>query len=49
MAVKHTPSGIVHQGSKGSSTGCGVDTKKVSAHWQDVHSKITCDKNGCKN
>ena len=28
MAVKHSPSGVVHQGNKGSQTGCGFDTKK---------------------
>ncbi|ELU50238.1 hypothetical protein [Vibrio campbellii] len=49
MAVKHTPTGIVHKGKKGSTTGCGFDTKKESPHWSDSHSKITCDKNGCKN
>lgn len=28
MAVKHTPTGIIHQDSKGGKTGCGVDTRK---------------------
>ena len=49
MAVKHTPTGIVHKGRKGGATGCGFDTKKEASHWIDSHSKITCDKNGCKN
>jgi len=49
MAVRHNPTGVVHQGNKGSTTGCGVDTKKHSNHWVDSHQKITCDKNGCKN
>lgn len=49
MAVKHTPTGIVHQGTKGGTTGCGVDTKKHRDHWVQSSQKITCDKNGCKN
>jgi hypothetical protein len=49
MAVKHIPTGITHKGNKGDQTGCGFDTKKSSDHWVDSHSKITCDKNGCKN
>jgi len=49
MAVKHTPTGIVHKGNKGGQTGCGFDTKKEAPHWVDSHNKITCDKNGCKN
>ncbi len=49
MAVKHTPTGIVHKGTKGGHTGCGVDTKKNSEHWVSTSEKITCDKNGCKN
>jgi hypothetical protein len=49
MAVRHNPTGVVHQGNKGGTTGCGVDTKKNSPHWVDSHQKITCDKNGCKN
>jgi|TARA_R110002033_G_scaffold77671_1_gene129180 hypothetical protein len=49
MAVKHNPTGVVHQGYKSGTTGCGVDTKKNSTHWVDSHQKITCDKNGCKN
>ena len=49
MAVKHNPTGVVHQGSKGGTTGCGVVTKKNGDHWGDSHQKITGDKNGCKN
>ncbi|QHI37078.1 hypothetical protein IMCC3317_24560 [Kordia antarctica] len=49
MAVKHTPTGVVHSGSKGGTTGCGVDTTKHSDHWVSSSSRITCDKNGCKN
>nr|WP_321237550.1 hypothetical protein [uncultured Psychroserpens sp.] len=49
MAVKHTPTGIVHSGSKGGDTGCGFDTTEHSSHWINTSTKITCDKNGCKN
>ena len=49
MAVKHIPTGVVHQEKKDGTTGCGVDTKKHSDHWADAHQKITCDKNGCKD
>ena len=49
MAVKHNPTGVVHQGNKGGTTGCGFDTKKESSHWVDSHQKINCDKNGCNN
>lgn len=49
MAVKHTPTGVVHKGSKGRSTGCGFDTKDHSGHWIPSNQNITCDKNGCKN
>ncbi|EMI4290538.1 TPA: hypothetical protein ACPV0K_004565 [Vibrio parahaemolyticus] len=48
MSVKHTPTGVVHSGSKGGTTGCGTDTKKNADHWVNSHEKITCDKNGCK-
>jgi hypothetical protein len=48
MAVKHTPTGVVHSGSKGGKTGCGVDTKENPAHWESTPSAVTCDKNGCK-
>jgi hypothetical protein len=49
MAVKHNPTGVVHQGNKGETTGCGYDTKDNSSHWVQSSQKITCDKNGCKN
>ncbi|MGG0717959.1 hypothetical protein ABE096_10280 [Robertmurraya massiliosenegalensis] len=49
MAVKHIPTGIVHSGSKGGKTGCGFNTKEHADHWVNVGSRITCDKNGCKN
>lgn len=49
MAVKHTPTGIVHKGIKGGTTGCGFDTKKNPSHWVNTSEKITCDKDGCKN
>lgn len=49
MAVKHTPTGVVHQGSKGGNTGCGTNTKTNSDHWVQSSERVTCDKNGCKN
>ncbi|SDM65165.1 hypothetical protein [Sediminibacillus halophilus] len=49
MAVKHTPTGIVHSGTKGGVTGCGSSTQTNSHHWVNTNSRITCDKNGCKN
>lgn len=49
MAVKHTPTGEVHSGTKGGKTGCGVNTREHPSHWADSHEKITCRKNGCKN
>jgi hypothetical protein len=50
MAVEHTiHNGKVHQGTKGGTTGCGVDTKENSSHWVNTTKPITCDKNGCKN
>lgn len=49
MAVKHTPTGIVHQGKKGGKTGCGTKTSEHPDHWVNSNSKIICDKNGCKN
>ena len=33
MAVKHTPTDIVHQGSKGGTTGCGTNTNDHRDHW----------------
>lgn len=49
MAVKHTPTGVVHKGQKGGTTECGFDTTENSSHWTSTSDKITCDKNGCKN
>jgi hypothetical protein len=49
MNVKHTPTGIVHKGQKGGTTGCGTNTNTISTHWTNTNDKITCDKNGCKN
>lgn len=49
MTVKHTPTGIVHKGTKGGTTGCGADTRDYSSHWVATSGKVTCDKNGCKN
>ena len=49
MAVKHVPTKEVHSGTKGGTTGCGVDTRVNSDHWVSTIEKITCDKNGCKN
>lgn len=49
MAVKHTPTGIVHQGTKGGKTGCGFDTKDKPEHWVNSSERIACDKKGCKN
>lgn len=47
MAVKHTPTNIVHQGMKGGKTGCGTDTKDIPSHWQNTNERINCQKNGC--
>lgn len=49
MAVKHTPTGVVHKGNKGGKTGCGTDTRDNSSHWVATTERVTCDKNGCKN
>ena len=49
MAVKHTPTGIVHSGTKGGKTGCGFDTQDKPSHWVSTTERITCDKDGCKN
>lgn len=48
MAVKHTPTGEVHSGSKGEYTGCGTNTNTHPDHWVNTSQSITCDKNGCK-
>ncbi len=42
MAVKHNPTGIVHSGTKGGTTGYGVDTKKHLDHWVHTSDKVTC-------
>ncbi|WP_167751494.1 hypothetical protein [Lentibacillus salicampi] len=49
MAVKHNPTGVVHSGAKGGTTGCGTNTKENLEHWVNTNSRIDCDKNGCKN
>ena len=49
MAVEHTPTNIVHNGTKGGTTGCGTNTSELSSHWVNTNSKINCNKNGCKN
>ena len=49
MAVKHVPTSEVHSGTKGGTTGCGVDTAVNPTHWVSTTQTITCDKNGCKN
>ena len=49
MAVEHTPTAEVHKGTKGGTTGCGINTNTHSDHWINTSKSITCDKNGCKN
>lgn len=49
MAVKHTPTGKVHQGQKGNTTGCGIDTTEHLDHWVNSYANVNCNKNGCKN
>lgn len=49
MAVKHTPTNVVHSGSKGSSTGCGTDTNEQRSHWINSGSKITCNEDVSRN
>lgn len=49
MAVKHRPTGEVHKGRKGETTGCGFNTREHSEHWVNTSEKISCNKNGCKN
>ncbi|MGB3343077.1 MAG: hypothetical protein WBA61_04130 [Aequorivita sp.] len=48
MAVKHIPTGEVHVGRKGGTTGCGTDTNKLSTHWENTNERVTCGKNGCR-
>lgn len=49
MAVKHLPTGKVHKGQTGGTTGCGFNTREQSTHWINTGESITCDKDGCKN
>lgn len=49
MAVKHTPTEIIHKGQKGGTTGCGTNTNANPGHWINTSAEVTCDKNGCKN
>ncbi|KGJ90415.1 hypothetical protein GAB14E_3658 [Colwellia psychrerythraea] len=49
MAVKHLPTGIVHQEKKDGTTACGVDTRKNNNHWVVTQLKATCEKGGCKS
>lgn len=49
MAVKHKPTGEIHKGNKGGTTGCGFDTTDHPDHWETSSQEITCNKNGCKN
>lgn len=49
MAVKHIPTGVVHSGTKGGTTGCGTDTNDKPDHWVSTSTPVNCDKNGCKN
>lgn len=44
--VKHKPSGVVHSGTKGGTTKCGVDTKVHAEHWAATNAQVTC--NNCK-
>lgn len=39
----------VHKGSKGGTTGCGIDTNKHPEHWVGSSDAVTCARNGCKN
>ena len=48
MAVKYLPTGKVHKGKKGNSTGCGFDTKERPDNWERTSERINCKKKGCK-
>ena len=48
MAVKYLPTGKVHKGKKGNSTGCGFDTKKKPTLWERASERINCKRKGCK-
>ncbi|MFL1467391.1 hypothetical protein [Marinobacter sp. HN1S83] len=47
--VVHKPTGVVHKGTKGGVTGCGVDTTNHPEHWASSSEEITCTSHGCKN
>ena len=49
MAVKHVPTGKIHEGKKGGKTGCGTNTNTHLDHWVNTSNSITCNKDGCKN
>lgn len=49
MAVKNLESDEVHVGTKGGTTGCGIDTNENPDHWENTGESITCDKYGCNN
>lgn len=42
MAVKHSPTKVIHGGKKGGKTNCGVDTTQHPDHWVTTSEKITC-------
>lgn len=49
--IKHIPTNEVHVlKSDGKTTACGTNTKEKPECWVSVgdSSKVTCDKNGCK-
>lgn len=48
MALMHIPTGKVHKGRVGGTTGCGINTNEHLNHWGTVSNTITCEKNGCK-
>jgi len=48
MAVKHTPTDIVHKGTKGGKTGCGFNTRENASHWVNSSGKVNCEKDGCR-
>lgn len=47
MAVQHQPTGIIHSGSKGGTTGCGENTRKNPSHWENTNERVSCEKDGC--
>jgi hypothetical protein len=48
MAVRHLPTGEVHKGQKGGTTGYSFDTRDHPTHWSNSSERITCEKKGCK-